>query len=64
MVPLIISHHGAVHRDAIRRWKNFAPDTKVDGVRTSQNVVWYNVVIMGKYFNKGNWVSDEWRIEL
>ena len=30
MVPLIISHDGAVHRDTIRRWRNFAPDIKVD----------------------------------
>ena len=26
MVPLIISHDGAVHRDTVRRWKDFSPD--------------------------------------
>ena len=39
MVPIIISHDGAVHKDAIRRWKNFAPDIKVDWVRMAQNVL-------------------------
>ena len=54
MVPLIISHDGAVHRDAIRRWKSFSPDIKVDWVRMAQNVLRYNVVIVGKFFNKGS----------
>ena len=61
MVPLIISHDGAVHKDTIRRWKDFAPDIKVDWVRMAQNVLRYNVVIVGKFFNKGSWVSDAWR---
>ena len=56
MVPLIISNDGAVHRDTIRRWKNFAPDIKVDWVRMAQNVLFYNVVIVGKFFNKGGLV--------
>ena len=30
MVPLIISHDGAVHKDSVRRWKGFAPDIQVD----------------------------------
>ena len=25
MVPLIISHDGAIHKDSVRRWKDFAP---------------------------------------
>ena len=25
MVPLIISHDGAVHNDIVKRWKDFAP---------------------------------------
>ena len=33
MVPLIISHDGAIHKDSKRRWKDFAPDIKVDWVR-------------------------------
>ena len=61
MVPLIISHDGAVHKDTIRRWKDFAPDIQVDWVRMAQNVLRYNVVIVGKYFNKGSWVSEAWR---
>ena len=61
MVPLIISHDGAVHRDTVRRWKDFAKDIKVDWVRMAQNVLRYNVVIVGKFFNKGSWVSEAWR---
>ena len=38
MVPMLISHDGAVHRDTIRRWKNFAPDMKVDWVRMAQSI--------------------------
>ena len=37
MVPLIVSYDGAIHRDSIRRWKNFALDVKVDWVRMAQN---------------------------
>ena len=32
MVPLIISHDGAVHKDSVMRWKDFAPDIQVDWV--------------------------------
>ena len=51
MVPLIISHDGAIHKDTIRRWRNFAPDIRVDWVRIAQNVLPYNVVIVGKFSN-------------
>ena len=61
MVPLIISHDGAIHRDSIRRWKNFTSDVKVDWVRMAQSVLRNNVVIVGRFFNKGSWVSDAWR---
>ena len=60
MVPLVMSHDGAVHKDTIKRWKNFAPDIKVDWVRMAQNVLGYNVVIVGKFFNKGIWMSEAW----
>ena len=63
MVPLIISHDGAVHKDTVKRWKEFAPDIKVDWVRIAQSVLRYNVVIVGKFFNKGSWVSESWRKE-
>ena len=63
MVPLIISHDGAVHKDSVRRWNNFAPDIKVDWVWIAQSVLRYNVVIVGKFFNKGSKVSEAWRIE-
>ena len=53
MVPLIISHDGAVHKDTIRRGRNFAPDIKVDWVRMAQNVLRYNDVIVGKSSIKG-----------
>ena len=33
MVPLIISLDGAVHKDTIKKWKNFASDVNVDWVR-------------------------------
>ena len=59
MVPVIISHDGAVHNDTARRWKNFAPDIPVDWVRMAQSVLRYNVVIMGKFFNRESWASDE-----
>ena len=61
MVPIIISHDGAVHKDSVRRWKEFAPDIKVDWVRMAQNVLRYNVVIVGKFFNKGSWMSEAWK---
>ena len=61
MVPLIVSHYGAIHRDTVRRWKDFAPDIQVDWVRMAQGVIRYNVVIVGMFFNKGNWVSEAWR---
>ena len=63
MIPLIISHDGAVHRDSVKRWKNFAPDIQVDWVRMAQNVLRFNVVIVGKFFNKGSWCSEAWRKE-
>ena len=63
MVPLIISHDGAVHKDTVKRWKDIAPDIAVDWVRMAQNVLRYNVVIVGKFFNKGSWVSEAWRKE-
>ena len=61
MVPLIISHDGTIHRDSVNRWNHFAKDIKIDWVRIAQNVVRYNVVIVGKFFNKGSWVSEAWR---
>lgn len=36
MVPLIVSHDGAIHKDAITRWKNFASDIQVDWVRIAR----------------------------
>ena len=54
MVPLVISHDGAIHKDTVRRWKGFAPDIQVDWVRMAQNVLRYNVVIVGRFFNKGS----------
>ena len=60
---LIISHDGAIHRDTVRRWKDFAPDIKVDWVGMAQNVLRYNVVIVGKFFNKGCWMSEAWKKE-
>ena len=52
MVPLIISHDGAVHRDTVRRWKDFAPDINIDWVRMAQNVLRYNVLIVGSSSTK------------
>ena len=63
MVPLIISHDGAIHKDSVRRWKDIAPDIKVDWVRMAQNVIRYNVVIVRRFFNKGSWVSESWKKE-
>ena len=61
VVPIIISHDGAVHKESVKRWKDIAPDIAVDWVRMAQNVLRYNVVIVGKFFNKGSWVSEAWR---
>ena len=47
LFPLIVSRDGAVHRDSLRRRKNFTPDIKVDMVRMAQTVLRYNVVIAG-----------------
>ena len=63
MVPIIISHDGAVHRDTVRLWKDFATDIHVDWVRMAQNVLRYNVVIVGKFFDKGSWMLEAWRKE-
>ena len=63
MVPLVFSHDGAVHKDTIMRWKNFAPDVEVDWVRMAQSLLRYNVVIVGKFFNKGSWASEAWKKE-
>ena len=61
MVPLIISHDGAVHKHSVSRWKDFAPDIQVDWVRMAQSVLRFNVVIIGKFLNKESWVSNAWR---
>ena len=63
MVPLIISHDGAVHRDTIRPWKDIAPDVNVDLVRMAHNVLQDFEVIVGLFFNKGSWVSEAWMKE-
>ena len=63
MIPIIISHNGAIHRDSVRRWNDFARDIKVDWVRMAQNVLRFNVLMVGKFFNKGSWVSEAWRKE-
>ena len=42
-VPIIISLEGAVHKDSVMRWKDFAPDIKVDWVgwpKTSSATLW------------------------
>ena len=61
MVPLIISREGSIHMDTVRRRKDFATDINVDLVRMAQDVLRYNVVIVGKFFNKGSWVSEAWK---
>ena len=43
MVPLIISHDGAIHRDTVRRWKDFALISRWTGCewpRTSSATMW------------------------
>ena len=63
MVPFINSHDNTFHRDTIRRWNEFAPDIQVVWVRMAQSVLRYNVVIVGKFFNQGIWVSEVWKKE-
>ena len=62
IVPVIISHDGAVHKDTVKRRRDFSPDINVDWAWIAQNVLRYNILIVGKFF-KGNWVSDAWRNE-
>ena len=45
------------------RWIDFEPDIMVHWVRMAQNVQRYNVVIVGRIFNEGSWVSEAWRKE-
>ena len=47
----------------MRRWKSFAPDVEVDWVRMAQSILRYNVVIAGKFFKRGSWVSEAWKKE-
>ena len=47
MVPIIISHDGAVHSDSVGRKKDFAPDIKDDWLRIAQNVLRHFVVTVG-----------------
>ena len=54
---------GLSTRTAVWRWNVFVPDIKVDWVRVAQSVLRYNVVIVGKFFNKGSWVFEAWRKE-
>ena len=63
MVPLIVSHDGAVYKDTVRRWKNFASDIRVYWVRMAQSVLRYNLVVVGKFFDKGGLCSEAWRRE-
>ena len=53
MVPLIVSHEGSIHKDTVRRWKNFAPDVMVYWVRITQGVLRFNVVIVGNSSTRG-----------
>ena len=43
------------------RWKDFAPDIRVDWARMAQSVLRSNVAIVGKFFNEGSWVSEAWK---
>ena len=61
MIPCIISLDGAVHKDTVRRLKDFAPDINVDWVQMAQNVIRYIVVIVWMFFNEGSLVSEAWR---
>ena len=63
MVPLIVSHDQAVHKELPNRRQDFAPDVKVDWVRMAQSVLRFNVVIVCMFSNKGSWVSEAWRRE-
>ena len=63
MVPLILSHDGAVQRDTVKRRNDFAQDIKVDWVLMAQGVLRDNVVIVGRFFDEGSMVSEAWRNE-
>ena len=63
IVPIVVSHDGAVHKDIVWPWNDIAWVIRVDWVRMAQSVLRYNVVIMGKFFNEDSWVSETWRKE-
>ena len=63
MVPLIISHNGAVHKDSVKGLKGFPPDIQVDWVWMAQNVQRNKNAILMLFFNLGSWISKAWRKE-
>ena len=68
MVPLMISHEGAVHKDTVKWWHNFAPDVKVGWVWVPRTcfvitLLWGNEGVMDgeEDLKKGSWTSETWR---
>ena len=39
------------------------PNVQVDWVRIEQSIQRFNVVVVGRFFNKGSWVSEVWKKE-
>ena len=61
MVHLIISHDGAVHKDTIRRWKDFAPDIQVDWCGWHRTSCTTTSSLLGSFSIRGSWMSEAWR---
>ena len=62
IVPLIISHDGAVHKDTVRRRKDFPRHQGQLGADGTE-FLRYNDLIDGKFFNKGSREFEAWRNE-
>ena len=58
--PHHLPRRGRPQRHCQEREK-LRPDIHVDWVRMAQSLIRYNVVIVGKFFDKGSWVSEAWR---
>ena len=60
MIHLIISNEGAVHKDTVKRLKDYSPYQGSSGADDTE-VLKFNVEIVGMFFNKESWVSQAQR---
>ena len=63
MVPLVISHVGAVQKDAIKRWKTSLKISTMTGSEWPKMSSDVTSSLWGSSSTKGSWVSEAWRKE-